>query len=70
MAAKSFRSYATYLVLLLAMIGIVLRPQFVLFPLVGCYILYGLARAPVLAVSAALRSRRTRHRNIKAEDKA
>ena len=70
LAAKSFRSYVTYLVLLLAVIGIVLRPQYVLFPLVGCYILYGLARAPLLSLAAVVGSRRSRQHKIKAEGKA
>jgi CDP-diacylglycerol--serine O-phosphatidyltransferase len=65
LTAKSFRSYLAYLALLLVVIGIIMRPQYVLFPLAAGYILYGLLRPPA---SALLRSgRRLREKNKKTE---
>ncbi len=45
LTAKSFRSYLVYIVLLAAVIGLVLRPQIILWPLLLAYILYGLVRS-------------------------
>lgn len=64
LTAKSLKSYLAYLLLLLALIGIVMRPQYMLFPIAGCYILYGLARQLVEAMSRAIDGYRAKRKRM------
>ncbi|MBI4726629.1 CDP-diacylglycerol--serine O-phosphatidyltransferase [candidate division TA06 bacterium] len=52
LAAKSLRSYFIYSLLVLAMIGLVIRPQLVIFPVLFLYIIFGLVRRLVVKIAS------------------
>jgi CDP-diacylglycerol--serine O-phosphatidyltransferase len=60
LAQKSLRSYVIYSLMVLAMIGLVIRPQLVIFPIVFGYILFGLVRRLVLKIASKRGNRQAR----------